>query len=136
MARFLSSELSACGSRTHFRYSIPPCIGSRTHFRYSIPPCQHDPAQAEDFETPWEEYPGRFPEPTITNCGLSIHTDSQDSEKLKNRIKKFRKRQIAEGELNPTLGVIQRTPSLEKSHHSWWIPLGAEPWGVFNIIGG
>jgi len=87
---------------------------------------QHDPAQAEDFETPWEEYRNQFEPPTIENCGLSVHTDSQDNEKLKNRIKKFRKRQIAEGKLNPTLGVIQRTPSLEKSHHSWWVPLGAE----------
>ena len=97
---------------------------------------RYNPAQAEDFKTPWEEYPGRFPAPTITNCGLSVHTDLQDSEKLKNRIPKFRRRQIAEGELNPTLGMIQHTRSLEQSHHSWWIPIGTAPWVVFNIIGG
>lgn len=97
---------------------------------------QHDPAQAKDFETPWEEYRKQFEPPTIENCGLSVHTDPQDSKKLRNRIKKFRKRQIAEGQLNPTLGVTQRTPSLEKSHHSWWVPLGTEPWVVFNIISG
>lgn len=95
---------------------------------------RYNPAQAEDFKTPWEEYPRRFPEPTTTNCGLSIHIDPQDSEKLKNRIPKFRKRQIAEGELNPTLGMIQHTPSLERSHYAWWIPIGAEPWFVFNVI--
>jgi hypothetical protein len=97
---------------------------------------RRNPAQAEDFETPWEEYRNQFEPPTIENCGLSVHTDPQDSEQLRNRIKKFRRRQIAEGSLNPTLGVIQRTRSLEKSHHSWWVPLGAEPWIVFNIIGG
>ena len=97
---------------------------------------QHQPARSEDFQTPWEEYPGRFAEPTATNCGLSVHTDPQDSEKLKNRIPKLRKRQIAEGKLNPTLGMIQHTPSLEQSHHSWWVPIGTEPWVVFNIISG
>ena len=98
---------------------------------------RYNPAQAKDFKTPFEENPKRFDNrPTIRNCGLSIHTDPQDSEKLKNRIPKLRKRQIAEGELNPTLGMIQHTPSLEQSHHSWWVPLGAEPWIVFNIISG
>ena len=97
---------------------------------------RYNPAQARDFKTPWEEYPGRFSEPTAANCGLSVHTDPQDSEKLKNRIPKLRKRQIAEGELNPALGMIQHTPSLEQSHHSWWVPIGTEPWIVFNIIGG
>ena len=95
---------------------------------------QHDPAQEEDFKTPWEEYPGRFKKPTIENCALSVHTDPQDSQQLKNRVRKFRRRQIAEGKLNPILGMIQHRPSLEKSHHAWWIPIGAEPWIVFNII--
>ena len=96
---------------------------------------RRDPVQAEDFKTPWEEYPRRFKEPTITNCGVSVHTDLQDSKKLKDRIPKFRNRQTAEGELNPTLGIIQHTPSIERSHHAWWIPVGAEPWIVFNVIG-
>ena len=95
---------------------------------------QHNPAQAEDFKTPWEEYRSEFEPPTIDNCGISVHTDRQDSEQLRSRIRKFRRRQIAEGALNPTLGMIQHRPSLEKSHHAWWIPIGAEPWVVFNVI--
>ena len=95
---------------------------------------QHNPAEAEDFKTPWEEYRSTFEPPTITNCGVSVHTDPRDSQRLKNRIGKFRRRQIAKGELNPTHGMIQPTPSPEKSHHAWWIPVGAEPWVVFNII--
>ena len=99
---------------------------------------QHDPALAEDFRSTWEECPGRFEEPTIINSGVSIYTDPQDIERLKNRYKKkFSKYKMAEGELNPTLGVIQHTPSsLGKSHHTWWVPVRAEPWNVFNIIGG
>ena len=93
---------------------------------------RHDPAQAEDFKTPFEENPGRFNnKPSIKNCGLSVHTDMRDSEQLKTVMKmvpRFRDAQIAEGELNPTLGMIHHTPSAKyKSHHSWWVPVGAEP---------
>lgn len=96
---------------------------------------RHDPPQAEDFKTPWEEYPGRFPEPTIENCGLSVHTDLHDSERLKDRVPQFRKRQIAEGILNPKLGMIQHTPLPEdESHHDWWVPVGTDPWLVFNVM--
>ena len=101
----------------------------------------HDPAQEEDFKTPFEENPRRFDnKPTIQNCGVSVHTDPQDSEELKKAMKmvpRFKNSQIAEGELNPTLGLIQHTPSLKyRSHHSWWVPIGAEPWVVFKIING
>ena len=101
----------------------------------------HDPAQEEDFKTPFEENPRRFNnKPDIKNCGLSVHTDIQDSGQLKKAMKmvpKFRNSQIAEGELNPTLGLIQHTLSSKyKSHHSWWVPIGAEPWVVFKIISG
>ena len=98
-----------------------------------------DPPQAEGFKSLFEENPRRFRnEPNITiciACGLSVHTDPQDSERLKNRVRKFKNRQVAEGELNPTFGMIQHTPSSRfKSHHTWWIPIGAEPWVVFNIV--
>lgn len=100
---------------------------------------RHDPAQAEDFKTPFEENPRRFNnKPSIKNCGLSIHTDMQDSEQLKTVMKmvpRFRDTQIAGGKLNPTLGLIHHTPSPKyKSHHSWWVPVGAEPWVVFKIV--
>lgn len=99
----------------------------------------HDPAQEEDFKTPFEENPSRFyNKPKIKNCGLSVYTDIQGIKQLKKAMKmvpRFKNSQIAEGELNPTLGLIQHTPSREyKSHHSWWLPIGAEPWVVFEII--
>jgi len=100
----------------------------------------HDPAQEEDFKTPFEENPRRFKyTPNIKNCALSVQTDIQDSEQLKKAMMKmvprFKNCQIAEGELNPALGLIQHTPSREyRSHHSWWVPIGAEPWVVFKVI--
>ena len=95
---------------------------------------KHNPPRLEDFLSTWEEFPGRFPEPTIKISGTSVHRDLQDSERLKNRIGHLRNRKIAKGKLNPTLGMIQHTPSREKSHHTWWIPIGTEPWFVFRVI--
>ena len=50
------------------------------------------------------------------------------------RFLQLKDRKTAEGELNPTLGLIQRTAGKEKSHHTWWIPIGSEPWLVFKVI--
>ena len=99
-----------------------------------------DPAQAEDFRTLFEENP-RWSKnkPTTTvckGCGLSVYTDLQDIKQLKDRYKrKFGKYKIAEGELDAKFGMIQNTPAKEESHHTWWVPVRAVPWTVFNIIG-
>ena len=95
---------------------------------------RHDPPQAEDFLSTWEEFPGRFPEPTIKNSGVSVYTDPQDIERLKKRIRQLKGRKTAEGELNPVHGLIQPTEGKEKSHHTWWIPIEAEPWLVFKVV--
>lgn len=95
---------------------------------------RNDPPQSKDFLSTWEEFPGRFPEPTIQISGASVYTDPQDIERLKNRVRHLRNRKTAKGELNSTLGFIQQTKGREKSHHTWWIPIGTEPWLVFRVI--
>ena len=95
---------------------------------------RHNPPQAEDFLSTWEEFPGRFPKPTIKNSGVSVYTNLQDIERLKKRIRQLKDRKTAEGKLNPMFGLIQRTEGKEKFHHTWWIPIGAEPWLVFEVI--
>ena len=96
---------------------------------------KHDPARAEDFKSVFEENPrGAIKKKTVKIYGLSVHRDLSDSERLKKRSKKFKNRQIAKGSLNPTLGMIQHTPSIEESHHTWWVPVEAKPWTVFNIM--
>ncbi|RKU24562.1 hypothetical protein C6497_17215 [Candidatus Poribacteria bacterium] len=100
---------------------------------------RHDPPQAEDFRTFFQENPNFFEgKPTDLICkghGVSVYTDPEDIKQLKERSKKFKNRHIAKGELNSTLGVIQNTPSRQlKSHHTWWLPIGMEPWLVFKII--
>lgn len=100
---------------------------------------RRDPAEEKDFKSLFEENPQGFKNEPNTRicigCGLSVHTDLRDSERLKKRVRKFKNRRIAEGELNPTFGTIQHTPSSRfKSHHTWWVPIGAEPWVIFNVI--
>ena len=103
---------------------------------------RNNPPRAEDFKSVFEENPKRFNyTPTTENCGLSVQKDPQDTvrleriERLKKRSKKFKNRQIAEGSLNPMLGMIQHTPSKKyKSHHTWWVPVDAKPWTVFSIM--
>ncbi len=96
---------------------------------------RQDPAQAQDFKSNFEEsLENPSINPSIKNCGLSVHTDSQDSEQLKKRVGKFRSRLIAKSRLSPTLGMIRHTASIEESHHTWWVPVEAKPWTVFNIM--
>lgn len=100
----------------------------------------NNPVQAEDFESPFEEKSQRFKNKPnkikCRSCGLSVHTNPQDSETLKKWVGKLRNAQIAKGELNTTLGVIKYTPSTKsgESHVSWWVPVGAEPWAVFEVV--
>ena len=99
----------------------------------------HDPVEADDFKSRFEENPRQFKNNSKRKlcraCGLSVHMNPQDSEQLKNRIGRLRHARISKGELNVTLGVIKHTPSLEEeSHVSWWVPVGSEPWVVFNVI--
>ena len=103
---------------------------------------RHNPPRAEDFKSTYEEHPNQFTHiPMAKRCGLSVQKDLRDSERLarldqiKKRAPKFKNRQIAEGKLNPTLGMIKHTPSNHyKSHHTWWVPVGAKPWTVFCVI--
>ena len=77
--------------------------------------------------------------PTLTAmtmvCGLSVYTDIADIGRLRKRVPAMRRRSLAKGILNPTLGKILHTPSrYEKSHHTWWVPVGAQPRNVFNVV--
>ncbi len=95
---------------------------------------KHNPPQAEDFLSTWEEFPGRFPKPATINSGVSVCTDLQDIDRLTKRYGHLRNKKTAKGELNPQLGMIQETKASGKSHVTWWIPIGAEPWLVFEVI--
>ncbi len=100
---------------------------------------QSDPPQSEDFIPLYIDKPENFERKPISEvcqgCGVSVCKDKQDIERLQSSSGKMRKRHIAEGELNPTLGVIKHTPSRKyKSHHTWWVPIGIKPWVVFHVV--
>ncbi len=95
---------------------------------------RHNPPQAEDFLSTWEEFPGRFPEPNIRICGTSVYTDPQDIERLKKRVRHLRDRKTAKGEISRQHGMILKTKAVEKTHTTWWIPIGTKPWLVFEVI--
>ena len=47
----------------------------------------------------------------------------------------MRNKPVALGTLNEDHGVMTPTPShAQPSHHTWWVPLGAEPWVDFTVL--
>ena len=72
-------------------------------------------------------------------CGVSVYRNPEDISRmrlrLQKRVPKLRKRKfIAKGVLDPSLGKIQPTGEHEKSHHTWWIPVGVQAWTVFQFF--
>ena len=67
-------------------------------------------------------------------CGLSIYSDVEDIFQMWRRVKGFGKRHIVKGRLDTLMGKMKNTPIHESSHYTWWIPVGCEPWKVFESI--
>lgn len=79
--------------------------------------------------------------PECIACGLSVFTEIAGIERLlrrvpgKKRSKSHKVKKVIEGKLTPKHGKMKNTPSTtHKSHHTWWIPVGEEPWKVFRLI--
>jgi hypothetical protein len=90
---------------------------------------------SQDFKSYREIYPTRkFDMPECIVCGLSVYRDVGDITRLKARVPAMRKLQTATGELDASLGKILHTSGREKSHHTWWVAMGAKPWLVFNVV--
>jgi hypothetical protein len=118
------------------------------YFPDDCPPAEAQPASGQvhrliagqgptnqDFRPYREIYPMRkFDAPECMVCGLSVYRDIADIARLKARVPAMRKRLIADGVLQPSLGKILHTPGREKSHHTWWTPVGAEPWLIFEVM--
>jgi hypothetical protein len=98
-----------------------------------------NPPAAKDFRSWYELYKDKTYNDEATKCqacGLSVYTQKSDVSSLINRIPGLRKKKIALGKLTPDLGVMLNTPSFEneQSHHTWWFPVGKEPWTVFQVV--
>jgi hypothetical protein len=61
-------------------------------------------------------------------CGVSFHTNLEDSQQLRNRHKPWRQRHIATGNLEAGLGAMKGTPSRGgRSHLTVWFQKDAKP---------
>jgi hypothetical protein len=98
----------------------------------------YNPPNADDFRSWRQENIDKELPQGVTECqaaGLSIYRDRTDAYQLTKRIPRFKKSKIALGGLNPELGKVLPTPSRSsKSHHTWWFPLNAQPWIVFQVV--
>lgn len=92
--------------------------------------------QEDDF-LPWiKEFPSRqYYVTKCQACGTSVFPSLDAINNMLDEVPGLRKKKVARGVLNGDLGKIKNTPSQqEKSHHTWWIPKGSEPWKLFEII--
>ncbi len=119
-----------------------------SHFPHNCPPKNAKPASGDvfrlvkknrpvdnDFLSQAKRQPDKdFKEKQCQACGLSVYRDINDIRKMRNRVRPMRKRKIAKGTLSSNLGRILDTPSYEKTHMTWWVPVGVSPKSVFSIV--
>lgn len=97
---------------------------------------RHNPPKERDFKSYREEQPEREYKdiPECQLVGLSVYSDLDGIIRLLERIPALRKkRRPAKGELIPDLGRIKNTGK-DKSHHTWWLPIGKMPWEIFYVV--
>ncbi|MGA9379022.1 MAG: hypothetical protein WBV73_09660 [Phormidium sp.] len=121
----------------HFPSDCPP-ENAKNAFGEVYRLINHDSPSPDDFRSWREENRNKQCPEGMTECqvcGISVFTDKADADRVIKRIPRFRRAKPALGQLTAELGVILHTPSrLSQSHHTWWIPVGAEPWTVFKIV--
>jgi len=91
-----------------------------------------DPPSQRDFLTPAQISPSRL-EASDDVCplhALSVFADPADARTAIAILPGMRNRRVAQGVLEPWLGLLQRTPAKGyelPSHHDWWMPTTATP---------
>lgn len=69
-------------------------------------------------------------------CGVSVFTDLAEIEAVnRNPYMRRKKKKIAVGHLDASMGEMKHTPSRQnRSHHTWWIPANIDPTANFEAI--
>lgn len=84
--------------------------------------CLNNPPAPEDFLSHVEMKKKFPPELTCKAAGISIHTNIEDSERLKRLVPAYRKKgYISRGEIPKGIGKTLATPSKGDSHHTCWV---------------
>lgn len=99
----------------------------------------NNPPTPEDFQSWREQHPNEQCPKSVTECqasGLSVFTSMDDVNMARQKVKRLRKKKIAHSNLTSDLGRILHTPSQNtgESHHTWWLPIGAQPWTVCRVV--
>jgi hypothetical protein len=71
--------------------------------------------------------------PECQACGTSIFADLADAERVK-KLPTMRKKKIAQGQVDPSMGQMKPTPSAHRSHHTWWVPANCDPSPNFVVL--
>lgn len=122
----------------HFPESCPPAdAADATGSFYRL--VAGDPPTPGDFENHLQLRaagtinPKRvFPDDCMA-AGLSILSEKQDAEGLRESVGPLRSKLIAYGEITGH-GVFKATPSRFKSHHTWWLPGDTDPHPNFAVV--
>ena len=81
---------------------------------------------------------GRHPQNTNRSecelCGLSVYTKLDDIKRMKINSPALRRKRIMRGDLSPDMGKILHTPSMNDSHHTWWVAATCSPNAAFVIV--
>lgn len=121
-----------------------------THYPFGCPPEDSEPALGEayrvvennpptplDFRSPHEIKPGyNYGRLECHAVGVSLYRDIDDIYRMQKRIPAKRNLQISIGTLSPEMGRTKPTvfKRKEKSHITWWVPIGVFPWLHFKVI--
>ena len=119
--------------RSHIPENCPPedaDVSSGSAYRM----VKGDPSP-EDFLSFRELKPDKaYPSECIAS-GLSVYTDAEGIRRLRSRVPRFRKMNVAIGKLDENHGKMKNTPSnMHESHHTWWLAEDIEPWKFFAVV--
>jgi hypothetical protein len=94
------------------------------------------PPRPEEFLSAYERNPTKYMEDCRAR-GLSVQRDGSELQKLLRTVPAMKKlgKYVAGAVLEPLHGELKPTPSgRSKSHCTWWVANGTEPWMLFRVV--
>ena len=87
---------------------------------------------SKDFVPHFLRFPGKdWGKKLCKACGVSVYTDRNDIERLKDTNGGLKDFHTAVGMLDHNSGRIMATPMNDDSHHTWWVNKDVEPEQLF-----
>jgi len=121
---------------THFPGGCPPSdAASARGLVYRI--VANTPPRPEEFLSAYERNPTKYTEDCKAR-GLSVHSDRTELQRLLRTVPAMKNlgKYVASAILEPPHGELKPTPTgNSKSHCTWWVSSGTEPWTLFRIVG-